>query len=114
MNGATIRVTDVQPARDFISLSRQDFAVTFDYVLPLGRRMDILVQPSYSGPGTCRWAGAPQPGIVAGSGSHTIRFQFSGTECSSKTLTAVSFRVAPEGEDTNWQLREHALSYRMQ
>lgn len=113
INGVTIRVTDVQPNGSSISLSRQDFAVSFDYSVPSGRRMDVMVQPQYSGPGTCRWApNGGQPGVLTGSGRKTMRFSFTG-ECTSKTMTAVNFRVAPESDSTAWRSEDHPVRYTM-
>ena len=112
-NGVRIDVTNVSPNGNAISLSRQDFAVSFSYSVPAGQRMDVLVQPRYSGPGTCHWSAERQPGTLVGNGSLTVRFRFNGTDCSNKTLTAVNFRVAPESDSSDWDSADHTVRYSM-
>ncbi|MCI4645170.1 MAG: toll/interleukin-1 receptor domain-containing protein [Hyphomonadaceae bacterium] len=112
-NGVYIEVTRVYPDGNTISLSRQDFAVSFTYSVPAGRRMDVVVQPRYSGPGTCRWSPDRQPGVLAGNGNFSVRFRFTGEDCRNKTLTAVNFRVAPEGDSSDWESADHDVRYSM-
>ena len=112
-NGVYIEVTRIWPSGDTISLTNQDFAVSFTYSVPANRRMDVLVQPRYSGTGTCHWSAVSQPGVLAGNGNFTVRFRFSGNDCRNKTLTAVNFRVAPESDSTDWDSADHAVRYGM-
>lgn len=112
-NGVYIEVTRIWPGGDTISLANQDFAVSFTYSVPASRRMDVLVQPRYSGPGTCHWSAERQPGTLVGNGNFTVRFRFSGNDCRSKILTAVNFRVAPESNSNDWDSADHAVRYGM-